>query len=413
MVFRNWLLAVVSAGIFASVPVAAQDVNAALWELCEGVEPYDPADVDARRANADDFCAVLLSEPHKARSQLNKMIVRNRAALNPNRWYIDARRVPSAHRHRYDGAYVQLRRSWMGANWRIDWQPCDAETWESRYDSAYDKDYHCFKFTNDEDATGTFSMMIGWSRDAGDPHLYSRTIDGASNESHTVVTFGDASHGLGRIGDSVDNTHGNGNGNGGGGSGSGCLYSCSVGCVSDCVERCENDPSCEAQCTYACGVVVTMAFWHYMPGGGRRRAYVGMAVHANGTEAQKAIREDCEQTMARHVTAEEARRWFQSCQSRPAYSYAAVPAPPITRRTHPHHPRHLWGKQDRGCLAYAESLDGTSLAIGNDFVDYDNQKEEVASNALELCGGDCRLVLPVRCVLDGPTGVFSAWRGME
>ena len=108
--------------------------------MCEGTEAYDTADIDAVRANADDFCAVLLSEPRKARSQLSKMLVRNRAALNPNRWYIDARRVPSAHRNRYDGGFVQLRRSWMGANWRIDWVNCDVETWESRYDSAYDQD---------------------------------------------------------------------------------------------------------------------------------------------------------------------------------------------------------------------------------------------------------------------------------
>lgn len=218
MVFRKWLLAV--AGIVLAVPVAAQDVSAALWEMCEGTEAYDTADIDAVRANADDFCAVFLSEPRKARSQLNKMIVRNRAALNPNRWYIDVRRVPPAHRSRYDGAYVQLRRSWMGANWAIHWEPCDPETWEGHYDSARDGDYQCFTFANNDDAASTFHVLIAWSRpdpegDGGDPHLSVRTVDGAGNESNTVVDFGNTEHGLDQVGEGLDTRDpdgGNGNG---------------------------------------------------------------------------------------------------------------------------------------------------------------------------------------------------------
>ena len=82
-----------------AVPAAA-DPAAALWAMCDGVQPYDPDDIAAVRANADNFCAVLLSEPHKARRQLDKMLVGNRAARNPNRWYIDARRVPAVHQTR-------------------------------------------------------------------------------------------------------------------------------------------------------------------------------------------------------------------------------------------------------------------------------------------------------------------------
>ena len=69
-----------------ALPAAAQDISVALLQMCEDVQPYDAADAEAVRAHADDFCAVLLTEPRKARSQFNKMIVcRCRGAIGVKR----------------------------------------------------------------------------------------------------------------------------------------------------------------------------------------------------------------------------------------------------------------------------------------------------------------------------------------
>ena len=137
-----------------ALPTAAQDISAALLQMCEGVQPYDIADVAAVRAHPDDFCAVLLTEPRKARSQFNKMIVRNRAALNPNRWYFDARQVPAPDRSRYDGAFVQLRRPWMDASWDIvpnsHW--CEGNEGQESRRLIGHRNTVCFTFTQYGDA---------------------------------------------------------------------------------------------------------------------------------------------------------------------------------------------------------------------------------------------------------------------
>lgn len=213
--------------VLATMPVSAQDVNDALLSMCEGVEPYDPADVEAVRENADDFCAVLLSEPHKARRQLGKMLVRNRAASNANRWYIDARRIPSRHRHRYDGAYVQLRRPWMGDDWAIDWAPCfdlyrppegqDVDVYFGRSREAlltYHHNNHCFRFAQYDDAgdvLASFILRIHWvdgQLHEVDPrwHLEIATKDAYRLGWQCRVTVDpyDPEHGLNLIDDMLD-----------------------------------------------------------------------------------------------------------------------------------------------------------------------------------------------------------------
>ena len=208
---------VCAVALLATVPVAAQDIDGALLALCEGATAYDPADVEAVRGNADDFCAVLLSEPSKARRQLGKMLVRNRAALNANRWYIDARRVPSRHRHRYEGAYLQLRRPWMGADWGIDWEPCYGLL-RPRYDKhhTFHHNYRCFGYTRYDHAGNvlrSFHLSIRWGRweDTADGWYLSaetrhtdavREVDAA--RCRVVVHLFDPEHGLNRIGDMLD-----------------------------------------------------------------------------------------------------------------------------------------------------------------------------------------------------------------
>ena len=226
--------------VLATVPVSAQDVNDALQSMCEGVEPYDPADVEAVRENADDFCAVLLSEPSKARRQLGKMLVRNRGASNPNRWYIDARKISSRHRHRYDGMYVQLRRPWMGDDWGIDRAPCfdlyqppkgqSTDVYFSRARQGfltYRHHHHCFKFTQynelldtaqAEDASNVlriFILRISWDNDEpfGEyPRWYlsaatkttSSTGWGNGSNCRVMVNPSDPEHGLHLIDDMLD-----------------------------------------------------------------------------------------------------------------------------------------------------------------------------------------------------------------
>ena len=151
---KGGAMCVCAVAVAATLPAVAQDVSAALWAMCEDAEAYDPTDTEAVRANADDFCAVLLSEPRKARRQLDKMVVRNRAVLNPNRWYIDARRVPARDRPRYDGAFVQLRRSWMDGSWDIvrnaNW--CD--------DGNSSHRITCFTFTKYDDAGDQYGKFV-------------------------------------------------------------------------------------------------------------------------------------------------------------------------------------------------------------------------------------------------------------
>ena len=215
--------------LLVTMPVSAQDVNDALQSMCEGVEPYDPADVEAVRENADDFCAVLLSEPSKARRQLGKMLVRNRAALNANRWYIDARRIPSRHRHRYDGAYVQLRRQWMGADWGIDWAPCfdlyrppegqEVDVYFGRSRDGflrYHHNNHCFRFEQYDDAGDVLRSFILWihwvdgQTHEADPrwHLEVATKDayrlGWNSACQVTVDPFDPEHGLHLIDDMLD-----------------------------------------------------------------------------------------------------------------------------------------------------------------------------------------------------------------
>ena len=76
----------------AAAAFGQHTVATALDAMCGDAEAYDPTDNAAMRANADDFCAVLLSEPHKARRQLDKMIIANRQAGNTNRYYPDVKR---------------------------------------------------------------------------------------------------------------------------------------------------------------------------------------------------------------------------------------------------------------------------------------------------------------------------------
>lgn len=104
------------AAILLALSAAAQPSVPTLADLCAGQVPdeFDAA------LHADDFCALLAHKPAAARQHLSTAIQRNRAANNPNRLYLDARRGSEP------GLYIQLLRPWMAAqsaagtaDWRV------------------------------------------------------------------------------------------------------------------------------------------------------------------------------------------------------------------------------------------------------------------------------------------------------
>ena len=145
-------------------------------------------------------------------------LVANRAARNPNRWYVDPRRVPAAQRPRFDGAFVQLRRPWMDAGWGVEWEPCYDWHQSGNWWTAYHHNDHCFRFVRRGEQQ--FQLLISWRGgpdlhgNRGRPALRAYTLNEQSSGGRvdlgcrTVVFFDDPAHGLERIGELLDETHG-------------------------------------------------------------------------------------------------------------------------------------------------------------------------------------------------------------